>query len=179
MLNVRKITRCAVFLALLCMSSNFKIPLPFVPISLQWFSILLCAYVLSPEEAIITVSLYVGIGLLGLPVFSGGGGIGYIFKPSFGYLLGFIPAAGITSWAYRKGKGNFLHAVFSGFCGFFVLYAIALLYLYLIFIFVLEMPLSVTTLFGSYFLTFVPSDSASIVLACWIVGRLPAALLQR
>ena len=36
-----------------------------------------------------------GIGLLGLPVFTQGGGIGYVLQPSFGFLLGLIPAAAV------------------------------------------------------------------------------------
>jgi biotin transport system substrate-specific component len=38
---------------------------------------------------------YVLLGLTWLPVFTGGGGLGYIHEASFGYLLGFIPAAWI------------------------------------------------------------------------------------
>ena len=37
--------------------------------------------------------VYVVLGLIGIPVFTAGGGISYIFKPTFGYLLGYIIGA--------------------------------------------------------------------------------------
>ena len=66
----------------------------------------------------------VGIGLLGLPVFTQGGGIGYVLQPSFGFLLGLIPAAAVVDGkakrlpaALRRGAKNHLwsqvHKAFS------------------------------------------------------------------
>ena len=46
-----------------------------------------------PEIGIICSISYLIIGLFYLPVFHGGGSIGYILMPEFGYLLGLIPAA--------------------------------------------------------------------------------------
>ena len=42
------------------------------------------------------------MGLIGIPVFAGGGGFGYVVRPTFGYLVGFIATAGVL--AYVKSK---------------------------------------------------------------------------
>jgi biotin transport system substrate-specific component len=44
--------------------------------------------------------IYVVLGLIGIPVFTKGGGLSYIFEPSFGYLIGFILAACIIGVPY-------------------------------------------------------------------------------
>ena len=46
-----------------------------------------------PQIGMICATTYLILGLFYLPVFHGGGSIGYILVPEFGYLLGFIPAA--------------------------------------------------------------------------------------
>ena len=46
--------------------------------------------------------LYVVIGLLGLPIFAAGGGLAYIVRPSFGYLIGFIAGAYVTGIICEK-----------------------------------------------------------------------------
>lgn len=50
------------------------------------------AALLGPIGGMLTVFLYILAGLLGVPVFSSGGGISYFLKPGIGYLLGFFPA---------------------------------------------------------------------------------------
>ena len=62
MLKTQKLARCGLLLALLCLSSQLKIPLPGVPISLQWTMVVLIAFLLSWKEAMLTVSLYVVLG---------------------------------------------------------------------------------------------------------------------
>ena len=51
------------------------------------------ALICGPQIGIICAISYLIIGLFYLPVFHGGGSVGYILTHEFGYLLGFIPAA--------------------------------------------------------------------------------------
>lgn len=57
---------------------------------------------LGPVNGTIAVAVYVAVGLAGVPIFAAGGGISYLFRPSFGYLLGFIAAAWLTGFLCRK-----------------------------------------------------------------------------
>lgn len=86
---------CA-FSVLLCFSALIKIPLPFtpVPVTLQTLVVFLAGLVLGPSLAVCAISLYIGLGVFGVPLFANmGGGILYLFGPTGGYLFGFLIAA--------------------------------------------------------------------------------------
>ncbi|WP_035745469.1 biotin transporter BioY [Haematomicrobium sanguinis] len=74
-----------------------------VPITLQTFAVMTTALVLGGTRGGIAVVLYVVLGLIGLPVFSGfRGGIGVLAGPSAGYIIAFPIAAFVIGWAgYR------------------------------------------------------------------------------
>jgi biotin transport system substrate-specific component len=103
----------AVFAALLAAFAMMP-PVPVgpagVPITLQTFAIALCGMVLGPWRGALATLLYVVLGLLGLPIFSGmNGGIGVLAGPSAGYILSFTLyalAAGLAArWAVRRFRG--------------------------------------------------------------------------
>ena len=86
-------TRTALCVAALCASSWFVIPLPFTPIVLSLHTIMvnLTGLILKPKQAAITLGLYLLMGLVGLPVFSGGtGGPGKLFGPTGGFYFCFL-----------------------------------------------------------------------------------------
>ncbi|SMX64397.1 biotin transport system substrate-specific component [Brevibacterium iodinum ATCC 49514] len=81
-----------------------------VPITLQTFAIALCGMVLGPWRGFAATLLYVVLGLVGLPIFSGmRGGIGILAGPSAGYIVSFALyalVAGLAAhWAVRRFKG--------------------------------------------------------------------------
>ena len=87
-----------------------------VPITLQTFSIALCGMVLGPWRGFAATLLYVVLGLVGLPIFSGmRGGIGILAGPSAGYILSFalyaLLAGLIARWAVRRFSGMKLGVV--------------------------------------------------------------------
>lgn len=85
--------------ALIAVGSHLEIPLRPVPLTAQTLFVLLLGAVYGSRRALTTVTVYLGAGLLGLPVFAGGGmGLAHLLGPSGGYLLGFLPAAGLTGW---------------------------------------------------------------------------------
>ena len=91
----RNMVLAALFAALTAIGAFLQIPTGTVPITLQFLFTALAGLLLGWKWGAISQLLYVGIGLLGLPVFTQGGGIGYVLQPSFGFLLGLIPAAAI------------------------------------------------------------------------------------
>ena len=69
--------------------------LSIIPLNSTWqiHGLLMSSIILGPQIGIICAISYLIIGLFYLPVFHGGGSVGYILTHEFGYLLGFIPAA--------------------------------------------------------------------------------------
>lgn len=82
-----RISRAGLFAAIICVCSFIAIPIGPVPITLALLCVMLSGIVLSPLEAVSATLVYVIIGALGLPVFSGGnGGIGVLLGPTGGYI---------------------------------------------------------------------------------------------
>lgn len=105
LLTTKKITYCAIFTALITIGAFIQIPVPFMDyFTLQFFFVLLAGILLGSKLGALAVLLYVVIGLLGLPIFAAGGGLAYIVRPSFGYLIGFIAGAYVTGWVMSIGK---------------------------------------------------------------------------
>ena len=93
--TTRNMILAALFAALTAIGAFLQIPTGTVPITLQFLFTALAGLLLGWKWGAVSQLLYVGIGLLGLPVFTQGGGIGYVLQPSFGFLLGLIPAAAV------------------------------------------------------------------------------------
>lgn len=101
-MNERRILLVAFFTALIIVGSFIRIPLPPVPITLQTLFVLLAGYMGGPEVALMSVGIYLFLGAIGLPVFSGGGGFALFFGPTGGYLLALLPAALIAGFGGFK-----------------------------------------------------------------------------
>ena len=96
-----EMTRLGLLVAMNAISAYLIIPLPFSlsPLALQTVVINLIAFLLKPKQAFITMFVYLLIGLIGIPVFTGGSsGPGKLFGPTDGYILGFLVAAVLIAW---------------------------------------------------------------------------------
>ena len=91
--KIKDLTLMALFAALTAVGAFITIPVPPVPFSLQIFFAILAGALLGSRRGAISVAVYVLLGLCGLPVFTKGAGLSYIFQPTFGYLAGFILGA--------------------------------------------------------------------------------------
>ena len=81
---------------LIALSARAEIHLWFtpVPITLQVLVVLLIGLSLTPRQSFLALAEYIGAGIVGLPVFSGGGsGIAWLLGPTGGYIWGFLFAA--------------------------------------------------------------------------------------
>jgi len=72
---------------------------------------------------------YIFIGLFWLPVFSQGGKLEYIMEPTFGYILGFDPAAGICGWLAFRYVLTLESLALSAFVGLLVVHGCGIFYL--------------------------------------------------
>lgn len=106
-LDISSITKIALCIAVLCVSSYPVIPLPFTPVvlSLHTVAINLIGLILKPRHAAYTVLIYLIMGLIGMPVFSAGAaGPGKLFGPTGGFYFGFLFA--VIAISLLKGKDN-------------------------------------------------------------------------
>lgn len=118
----------AFFCALCAVLAQIAVPTPFgVSFTLQSLAVMLCGFCLPPFYAFLSVVVYILLGLLGIPVFSGfSGGISHLFSFSGGFLLGFIALAlfcSISTLAKKKALGFII-----SFSGLIVCYAIGILW---------------------------------------------------
>jgi biotin transport system substrate-specific component len=88
---------------LLTLSAKISVPVQPIPVTLQTLAVALIAATLGWRLAVATVALYLVEGLAGLPVFASGGGLDYVFRPSFGFLIGYLPMAAVIGWASDRG----------------------------------------------------------------------------
>jgi len=89
----RNIILAGLMAAMTAAGAFIKIPWLLVPMTMQTFFSSLAGLILSPFYAALSQFVYLLLGLLGFPIFVQGGGIGYIFQPTFGYLLSLPVAA--------------------------------------------------------------------------------------
>lgn len=161
-LSVYQITTIALLTALMCASAFISIPLPFtdVPLTAQTLMVNLIGMILGPVEALLTMVVYVLLGLCGLPVFSGGvGGPAKLFGPTGGYIFSWIIAVVVISLLKGK-KYNFIrYTIVSVAVGFVIIYGLGTLY----FMFNMHMGLQPALTMCVY--PYIPLDIAKCVIA--------------
>ena len=97
----------ALMAAVMCVLGPLTVPIGAVPISLENFVICLTAWLLGPKVGTLSVAVYLCIGLIGVPVFSGyGAGLAKLAGPTGGYLVGYLLLALIGGLFIEKSKGN-------------------------------------------------------------------------
>lgn len=103
-------------------------------VSFQVGAVLFTACMGGKNAAALAQIAYVTLGLLpvtflGLPIFTQGGGLGYVQEPSFGYLLGFIPAAWACGYLAFQERPKLETFAYSSVCGLGIIHGCGLLYL--------------------------------------------------
>lgn len=168
---------CAVFVALIIVGAFIKIPVPVVPFTLQFLFTMLAGLLLGGRLGAVSVGIYILMGLFGLPVFAEGGGLAYILKPGFGYIIGFMAAAYVTGCLVSKSTDpGYAQLLAANLVGLGIVYLFGMLYYYLMSTFYLGNPIGLWPLFLYGFLLAVPGDIALCVLAAVLGRRLLPAL---
>ncbi len=104
-LTIYRLCTVAMFAAVMCLLSPWAIPLGHVPITLGTLAVFLTAGTLGPVRGTCAVLVYLAIGAVGLPVFSGmKGGAGVLFGYTGGFLWGYLPAAAVIGFSRRLHK---------------------------------------------------------------------------
>ena len=109
-MKIKDMTLTAVMAALICIAGPLVIPAGPIPLSLATFAIYLAGAILGKKWGTIAAGLYLLIGIIGVPVFSGfSGGFQKLAGVTGGYLIGYLPCAFLSGLgseqAEKKKKG--------------------------------------------------------------------------
>ncbi len=179
------IVYCGMFASLMAVGAFIKIMIPIgiweVTFSLQFFFALLAGFLLGSGRGLAAVGVYLLIGLAGVPVFAHGGGLMYLMKPTFGFLIGFAAAAYVAGKiAESMPGGGYFKLLFAAFWGEMAYYLCGLAYYYLMFNFVVskDIGIGIMELMSVWFLSTVIPDFMLCVLAAGAALRLRPVILK-
>lgn len=171
-ISTSNMVKVALFVALITVGAYIKIPIPNMVFTLQFMFVNLAGLLLGPVYGAMSVAIYVLLGLMGVPVFTAPGGPGYVFHPTFGYLIGFIIGAWLAGYIVeRKPNPTLKRYFFATFVDLVVVYALGVIYYYYIVNYYLNNAMPFKTVFFYCFVVLVPSDI--------ILGGISAVIAKR
>ena len=136
-MSVKRIVLISLMAVLICVCSFITIPYT-VPFTMQTFAVFCSLILLGGVDGTIAILLYVVLGMIGLPVFSGfRGGVGHLLGPTGGYIIGFIGTGLIYTlfeFLFKKQdeKKKRIIEVISLVCGLFICYIIGTIWFYVV-----------------------------------------------
>ncbi|KGR90015.1 biotin synthase [Ureibacillus massiliensis 4400831 = CIP 108448 = CCUG 49529] len=104
--------------AIIAVLAQITIPLPLVPITGQTLAIGLVVTILGTKYGTLSVLVYILLGAIGMPVFSGfSGGFAVLVGPTGGYIVGFLVQALVMGIYMDKLGYNYVQAIISNLLG--------------------------------------------------------------
>lgn len=173
--HTRELILSALFAALTAIGAFLKFPLGAMAVTLQFFFTAMAGVLLGPFWGAVSQAVYVALGLAGLPVFILGGGPGYLFQPSFGFLLGLIPAAWVIG-ALADGGQKPVRAALACAAGLAALYLVGLPYMAAVLNGYLGKGLPLSAIIWSGMLVYLPGDALKLCAVAAITPALSRAL---
>ena len=171
--KIKNVVFCAIFVVLIIAGTFIKIPIPVLPFTLQFLFTTFAGTLLGSKKGTLSVLCYTIIGLLGIPVFTTGGGIGYFLQPTFGYIIGFIFGTFATGKILELQKNpKFFNMVIANFVGLSIVYSVGMVYYYIISNYVINTPIALWPLFWYCFVLAIPGD----ILLCFVAAILTKKL---
>lgn len=171
-ISTRDLIITSLFTSLTVVGGFISIPIGTVPITLQTIFVVLSGIILGAKLGALSQIIYVILGLVGLPIFSGGtGGLISIVSPTFGFLISFIAAAYVIGKLTEKNK-SFSTIIYSVILGSFVIYLIGVPYFYFIFTNYLGKTINFYTALKYACIPFIPGDIIKAVIAIILAKKL-------
>ncbi|NLL61688.1 MAG: biotin transporter BioY [Candidatus Atribacteria bacterium] len=173
-ITIHQMTLVSLFAALTIIGAFISIPIGLVPISLQNLFVFLSGMVLGSKLGALSQLIYVLLGAVGLPIFSGyKGGPGVLVGPTGGFLMGFVISAYIIGKLAEKltnAKTKIWCYFAIGLLGIFIIYITGVAQLLLI----TKVGLRKAILAGV--LPFLPGDFLKLIIASFLAVRLKAVV---
>ena len=166
---------CAVFAAILCVFSVMTIPIGIVPVSMGLFGIMITAGILGLKRGTIAVAIFILIGAVGVPVFTGfRGGLSPLVGPTGGYIWGYVPMSALIGLLTLKMPKNKWYAMIKYFFSF--LAGVVLCYAMGTAQFIIVQDVDFKAALGACVLPFIPFDIAKAAAASYISYAVRRAL---
>ena len=172
-LSVRQIATIGIMSAVTCILAPFSVPIGPVPISLTNLAIYFALYIRGMKDGTISYLVYLLIGLVGVPVFSGfTSGPEKLFGPTGGYLIGFIPMALLAGFIIDKFTSKRILCLAGMVAGEIICYGLGTAWL------AYQAGLSLKAALFAGVIPFIPGDLAKIALALLIGPKIRAQLIR-
>ncbi|MFM1602177.1 biotin transporter BioY [Helcococcus ovis] len=170
--NTKIMVTVALFVALIAIGAFMSIPVGPVSITLQTLFVMLSGFFLG-KKAYLASTVYVLMGVIGIPIFSGfRGGLSSIYMPSFGFLIGMIFSALYISIMFEKVKNiNFLKSLIIFITASVIIYLFGIPYMSYILNVYFGKGLSFSKILSIGMIVFIPGDILKCIVAANIVSR--------
>ena len=176
--RIKKLTLTAVFTALVAVGAFINIPIMTVPYTMQFLFCNLAGILLGAQYGTLSIVLYLVMGLAGVPIFTKGGGIGYVFQPTFGYLIGFAVGCLVAALVCSKGRYSYTRIIVAGLVNVAIVYAVGMLYFDLLMRFYFGTPKDGMWILINLCLIFLPVDIIWCVVSAVVAKRLLPVLYK-
>ncbi len=179
-MKVKDMILVALFTALIAVGAFIKIPIPYVPLTLQLMFTNLAALALGSKRGALSSFLYVLIGLMGIPIFTKGGGPWYVFQPTFGYLVAFVIGAYVAGKIVEKSEEKNLKVyLIASAVNILIVYSLGFAYGIFIINVYFGKGVAIRNLIPAFVLTPLPGDIITLTLSSTMVNRLKRAVKIR
>ncbi|MGN0465545.1 MAG: biotin transporter BioY [Lachnospiraceae bacterium] len=173
LLSVKQIASIGVMAAAICLLAPMSIPIGPVPISLTNLVIYFSLYILGMKKGTLSYLIYLLIGMVGLPVFSGfTSGPGKLFGPTGGYLIGFIPMAILAGIVIDKYTDKKILCLLGMIAGTIICYALGTVWL------AYQADMDFTAAMWAGVIPFIPGDLIKMILAMLLGPQIRERLKQ-
>lgn len=169
--NIKDLCYIALCVALMAICSWISIP-TVVPFTLQTMGVFLCVGLLGGKRGTIAVLVYILLGAIGIPVFSGfSGGFGVLFGNTGGYIIGFLGTA-LIMWLFEKIFGdNKIAFVISMLIGLIICYAFGTIWFMVLYTHNTG-AVGLMTVLGWCVFPFIIPDLVKMAIAAYLAKRL-------
>ncbi|PWL52559.1 MAG: biotin transporter BioY [Clostridium cadaveris] len=168
-LKTKTLVNISLLAAITAVLSQIALPIPFtpVPINLATLGVFLCGSILGAKYGALSQIVYVLLGLIGLPVFSGfSSGAGILMGPTGGYIIGYVFVALCTGLLTDKLPKKFSYYIVSMAIGLMVCYAFGTVW------FMYLTKASLGKALTACIIPFIPRDIFKIIVASIVTARL-------
>lgn len=111
-ISLYQLTTCALMAAVMCVLGPLSIPIGPVPVSLTNFVVYLAICLLGMKGAFLSCLIFLLLGAVGMPVFSGyQGGLAKLAGPTGGYLIGYLFVSLLAGWFVDRFHGKLVPSV--------------------------------------------------------------------
>lgn len=166
--STKNIAIDAMLLCILIIGSKVSIPLGIISLTMQLPIVFLILFLTKKKDSILIIGSYIFMGLIGIPVFSNGGGYIYLYKPSFGYILGFLVSAILLPKRLKEGPFVIINIAL----GLLIVYMFGSVYMYCILNYYMDMKKGIGYVISAAVLPFIGKDIVCAYIASLLAYRL-------